>query len=104
MDLSCPLTRPTAQIPSSGTSMWRATPSSSPHRHPRSSQSTRYMLTCTLDVNHTHWPQVNTERFETESKGINHIEGGWPKDVDPSEVEQVGCWTMSSTGHVAHAS
>ncbi len=33
--------------------------------------------------------KVNTERFETETKGINHVEGGWPKDVDPSEVEQV---------------
>ena len=33
--------------------------------------------------------QVNTERFETESKGINHTEGGWAKDVDASEVEQV---------------
>ena len=33
--------------------------------------------------------QVNTERFETDSRGINHTEGGWPKDVNPSEVEQV---------------
>ncbi|XP_077979929.1 dynein intermediate chain 3, ciliary-like [Glandiceps talaboti] len=33
--------------------------------------------------------EVNTERFETESRGINHVEGGWPKDVNPSEVEQV---------------
>ena len=32
--------------------------------------------------------QVNTERFETESRGINHVEGGWPKDVNPVEVEQ----------------
>ncbi|XP_068717827.1 dynein intermediate chain 3, ciliary-like [Montipora capricornis] len=32
--------------------------------------------------------EVNTERFETESRGINHIEGGWPKDVNPAEVEQ----------------
>ena len=32
--------------------------------------------------------QVNTERFETESRGINHVEGGWPKDVNPAEVEQ----------------
>lgn len=32
--------------------------------------------------------QVNTERFKTESSGLNHTEGGWPKDVDPSEVEQ----------------
>lgn len=33
--------------------------------------------------------QVNTERFETEVRGINHTEGGWPKDVNPQEIEQV---------------
>ena len=33
--------------------------------------------------------QVNTERFETGSRGINHTEGGWPKDVNPQELEQV---------------
>lgn len=33
--------------------------------------------------------QINTERFETGSRGINHTEGGWPKDVNPAEVEQV---------------
>lgn len=33
--------------------------------------------------------QVNTERFETDSRGINHTEGGWPKDINPQEVEQV---------------
>ncbi|XP_068188605.1 dynein axonemal intermediate chain 2 isoform X2 [Antennarius striatus] len=32
--------------------------------------------------------QVNTERFESESCGINHVEGGWPKDINPQEVEQ----------------
>ena len=32
--------------------------------------------------------QVNTERFETESHGMNHTEGGWPKDINPAEVEQ----------------
>lgn len=32
--------------------------------------------------------QVNTERFETESRGMNHTEGGWPKDINPAEVEQ----------------
>ena len=31
---------------------------------------------------------MNTERFETESRGINHVEGGWPKDVNAAEVEQ----------------
>ncbi|XP_050391535.1 dynein intermediate chain 3, ciliary [Patella vulgata] len=33
--------------------------------------------------------EVNTERFETSSRGINHTEGGWPKDVNAHEVEQV---------------
>ena len=32
--------------------------------------------------------EVNTERFETMSRGINHVEGGWPKDVNAAEVEQ----------------
>lgn len=32
--------------------------------------------------------QVNTERFETESRGMNHTEGGWPRDINPAEVEQ----------------
>lgn len=32
--------------------------------------------------------QLNTERFETENRGINHVEGGWPKDINPAEVEQ----------------
>lgn len=32
--------------------------------------------------------ELNTERFESESRGINHVEGGWPKDVNPAEVEQ----------------
>ena len=32
--------------------------------------------------------EVNTERYECLSQGVIHIEGGWPKDVDPSEVEQ----------------
>jgi len=33
--------------------------------------------------------QINTERFETETRGVNHVEGGWPKDVNPLEIEQV---------------
>ncbi|MBN3307577.1 DNAI2 protein, partial [Amia calva] len=32
--------------------------------------------------------EVNTERFESETRGINHMEGGWPKDVNPQEMEQ----------------
>jgi dynein intermediate chain 2 len=30
---------------------------------------------------------VNTVRFETEHRGINHVEGGWPKDVNPLEPD-----------------
>lgn len=33
--------------------------------------------------------EANTERFETGTRGINHTEGGWPKDINPHEVEQV---------------
>jgi len=33
--------------------------------------------------------EVNTERFETDTRGINHTEGGWPKDVNHAEIEQV---------------
>ncbi|XP_006886454.1 PREDICTED: dynein intermediate chain 2, axonemal [Elephantulus edwardii] len=32
--------------------------------------------------------EANTERFEMETKGVNHVEGGWPKDVNPLELEQ----------------
>lgn len=32
--------------------------------------------------------QINTERIEMETRGINHVEGGWPKDVNPLEMEQ----------------
>ena len=33
--------------------------------------------------------EVNTERFELLSQGTLHTEGGWPKDVDHLEIEQV---------------
>ncbi|NWS61260.1 DNAI2 protein, partial [Chunga burmeisteri] len=32
--------------------------------------------------------EVNTERVEVESRGVNHVEGGWPKDINPQEVQQ----------------
>jgi dynein intermediate chain 2 len=32
--------------------------------------------------------KVNTVRFETENRGINHVEGGWPKDVNSLEPDQ----------------
>ncbi|VDP18179.1 unnamed protein product [Echinostoma caproni] len=33
--------------------------------------------------------EINTERYHSESRGINHIEGGWPKDVNAQEPDQV---------------
>ena len=33
--------------------------------------------------------EVNTERVLSEVRGINHTEGGWPKDVNYNEPEQV---------------
>ncbi|PNI32560.1 DNAI2 isoform 3 [Pan troglodytes] len=32
--------------------------------------------------------EANSERFEMETRGVNHVEGGWPKDVNPLELEQ----------------
>lgn len=31
---------------------------------------------------------MNTKRFESESCGLNHEEGGWPKDVNHQVMEQ----------------
>ncbi|EDQ84795.1 uncharacterized protein MONBRDRAFT_39146 [Monosiga brevicollis MX1] len=33
--------------------------------------------------------EVNTETAEFTENGMNHVEGGWPRDVDCTEVEQV---------------
>lgn len=33
--------------------------------------------------------QVNTERIPTQNKGMKHLQGGWPKDADPSENADV---------------
>lgn len=32
---------------------------------------------------------INTEVQETASTGANHLEGGWPRDINPAEMEQV---------------
>lgn len=45
------------------------------------SQSTQYGKQMALT-------EVNTERATFESRGINHTEGGWPKDVSLSDPEQ----------------
>ncbi|XP_048411502.1 dynein axonemal intermediate chain 2 isoform X3 [Stegostoma tigrinum] len=31
--------------------------------------------------------EANTERFKTETRGINHVEGGWPKDINANDLE-----------------
>ena len=31
---------------------------------------------------------MNTVRFETEHRGINHVEGGWARDINPLEPDQ----------------
>ena len=31
---------------------------------------------------------MNTVRFATEHRGINHLEGGWPKDINSLEPDQ----------------
>ena len=33
--------------------------------------------------------EVNTIRYQMENKGIHHTEGGWPKDVNLHEQEQI---------------
>lgn len=33
--------------------------------------------------------QVNTIVYDMENRGVHHMEGGWPKDVNPFEIEQV---------------
>ena len=32
--------------------------------------------------------QVSTEHSEKHSQGVNHVEGGWPKDINPAEADQ----------------
>ncbi|KAH8865284.1 Dynein intermediate chain 3, ciliary [Schistosoma japonicum] len=33
--------------------------------------------------------EANTGRYRLETRGMNHTEGGWPKDVNPQEHDQV---------------
>ena len=32
--------------------------------------------------------EINTFRAEYLSQGMNHFEGGWPKDINPAENDQ----------------
>ena len=38
--------------------------------------------------------KVNTETAEYTTTGMNHVEGGWPRDIDPTEAEQVNTHTL----------
>ena len=33
--------------------------------------------------------EVNTKQTDVSHRGMSHVEGGWPKDVDPEEAEHV---------------
>lgn len=33
--------------------------------------------------------EANTDRATYENKGVNHVEGGWPKDINLTDPEQV---------------
>ncbi|KAM9222042.1 dynein axonemal intermediate chain 2 [Leptosomus discolor] len=60
---------------------------------PDPSMATAFVLRNPVDssVQHTSAMsehEVNTERVEVESHSVNHVEGGWPKDINPQEVEQ----------------
>ena len=38
---------------------------------------------------------MNTEVKVTQSTGVNHLEGGWPKEINPAELEQVSMFNLS---------
>ena len=43
-------------------------------------------------MNETTWcdfAQVNTPTIEFDARGVNHTEGGWPKDINHLDAEQV---------------
>lgn len=42
----------------------------------------------TYSGDHFLFLQVNTARFQSVSCGMNHTEGGWPKDINPEDMEQ----------------
>ena len=33
--------------------------------------------------------EVNTDRYVSASRGMLHMEGGWPKDIDPNEPDHL---------------
>ncbi|XP_064099028.1 dynein intermediate chain 3, ciliary-like [Macrobrachium nipponense] len=61
--------------------------------HPDPSLLEQYVFMPTQDVAVQHVPkmsqhEVNTETIEFASTGMNHTEGGWPKDVSATEEDQ----------------
>ncbi|NXU75543.1 DNAI2 protein, partial [Oreotrochilus melanogaster] len=59
---------------------------------PDPSLASDFILRCPVDSSVQHTSEmaaheVNTERMEVESRGVNHVEGGWPKDINPQEKE-----------------
>ncbi|NXK52823.1 DNAI2 protein, partial [Chauna torquata] len=60
---------------------------------PDPSLADSFLLRCPVDAHVQHGSdmsehEVNTERVEVETRGVNHVEGGWPKDINPQELEQ----------------
>lgn len=43
---------------------------------------------CLNESFHFLFVQLNTACFQSVSCGINHVEGGWPKDINPQDMEQ----------------
>ena len=65
---------------------WMAIPFSQ-HLDPMRYQSVN-ICNITLDnIPKTSTHVVNTERIETKSRGMQHVEGGWPKEVDHTEAQ-----------------
>ena len=42
-------------------------------------------------------PCIDPEHVEYQSHGMNHMEGGWPKDVDPTEKDQTARYRKKVT-------
>ena len=40
---------------------------------------------------------IDPEHVEYQSHGMNHMEGGWPKDVDPTEKDQTARYRKKVT-------
>lgn len=46
-------------------------------------------LSCNTSLNIPRGMQVNTTAVVFATKAMNHVEGGWPKEVDYTEAEHV---------------